>query len=78
MQNTTNVLKSSELKSNFIIEGAFQYLADESHGSVDHYYSEGTILSINDYENEEMISKCINNDCVYKFRIDLSVVKESN
>lgn len=63
-QNTSNITRSSQLLSNFEFR-AGSMLVEETE-DVEIYEAKGEVLSIQDYNDESKVSRCINEGCVYK------------
>lgn len=65
IQDVSSVLKTSDLNSKFKYVGAFSIDQRKSNSTYYRYTSEGGLLSIKNYDDENMILSCLDRGCDY-------------
>ena len=70
--------KSSQLGSEFTLVGGFMFDQRRSTQDKDVFTAEGGVLSINDYNDENMIQLCLNQGCDYEIAGVIEIDKKMN
>lgn len=69
VQDTTQVRQTKDLSNKFRLVAHFQYLkSNSSHHTL---ISNGSHISLDDYNNDSKIDRCLSQDCLYIFNLTL-------